>query len=192
MNKQLISIFCFVLLCCGCSNINNQDRKPYPGFHWKNFQGAGLSLKVQENEQIKFTSNSNSIFIQSKDGTKQPIIKIYNIKNNEIKSLLTTLTPNNELNINSSWYNIKNCEFIKFDQNRNSKMYILTPKDEAAIDLANLSSKEPIPYTCGSFGIGNSGYRYFIIFKQLPNKAVFVEIGQDAPLFDETSIKPTN
>lgn len=192
MNKQLISIFCFGLLCCGCSHINNAYREPYPGFHWKNFQGAGLSLKVQENEKIKFTSNADTIFIKSKDGTTHPVIKIYDIKNNEINNLLTTLKPIPELETNNNWFNIQNCEFTQVKQYNSSKIFILSPKNQAKIDMEKLSPKEPIPYTCGGYGVGNSGARYFITFNNLPNKAVFVEIGQDAPLFDETSIKPTN
>ena len=192
MNKKLISIFCFGLLCCGCSNINNPDREPYPGFHWKNFQGAGLSLKVQENDQIKFSSNSDNIFIQSKDGLTHPVIKVYNIENNNINSLLHSLKPIPELETNNNWFNIQNCEFTNVKQHNNSKIFILSPKGQAKIDMEKLSPKEPIPYTCGGYGVGNSGARYFITFDRLPNKAVFVEIGQDAPLFDEYSINPIN
>ena len=36
-----------------------------------------------------------------------------------------------------------------------------------------------------------SGSRYFEIHENHPDKAVFVEIGQDAPLFDENSIEFT-
>lgn len=37
--------------------------------------------------------------------------------------------------------------------------------------------------------MGNSGMRYFEIFSDKPNKAVFVEIGQETPMFDEKSIQ---
>lgn len=191
MNKLLTSTFLLAILFCGCT-YNTPSREPYTGFRWKNFKGAGLTLKVQENEQIKFTSNADTIFIKSKDGTTHPVIKIYDIKNNEINNLLTTLKPISELEVNSNWFNIENCEFTKVKQYNNAQIFILTPKDQAKIDMEELSPKEPIPYTCGGYGVGNSGARYFITFDNFKNKAIFVEIGQDAPLFDETSIKPIN
>ena len=49
--------------------------------------------------------------------------------------------------------------------------------------------QEPVPSTCNGWGTGNSGMRYFEIYDNAPDKAVFVEIGQDAPLFDENSIE---
>lgn len=48
--------------------------------------------------------------------------------------------------------------------------------------------EEPVPSTCSGWGVGNSGMRYFEVQDSHPDRAVFVEIGQDAPLFDESSI----
>lgn len=192
MKNLLTSIFFLAILFCGCTYSKIPSREPYTGFEWKDFKGAGLSLKVQENEKIKFTSNTDTIFIKSKDGITHPVIKVYNIGNNEINNLLTTLKPIPELETNNNWFNIQNCKFTQVKQYNSSKIFILSPKNQAKIDMEKLSPKEPIPYTCGGYGVGNSGARYFITFNNLPNKAVFVEIGQDAPLFDETSIKPTN
>lgn len=196
MNAFFVSLIfiCLSILCCSCTNTQNfSNREPYPGFVWKDFSGAGLSLRVQENSSIKFVSNSDTVFIQTYDTSKkeilQPVIKVYTIKNNDINSLLSILTPVNHLNIDSTWYNIDNCEFFKFKQDNDSEKYILKPKGNAEVEMNKLSPKEPIPYTCGGFGVGNSGSRYFIVFKSFPSKAVFVEIGQEAPLFDEESIK---
>lgn len=47
---------------------------------------------------------------------------------------------------------------------------------------------EPVPAPCNGWGVGNSGKRYFEIHDSNPDKAIFIEIGQDAPLFDENSI----
>lgn len=47
---------------------------------------------------------------------------------------------------------------------------------------------EPVPAPCNGWGVGNSGQRYFEIHNSNPDKAIFIEIGQDAPLFDENSI----
>lgn len=46
-----------------------------------------------------------------------------------------------------------------------------------------------MPFTCHGWGVGNSGARYFEVFHTHPQKAVFVEVGQDMPLFDEQSIQ---
>lgn len=102
------------------------------------------------------------------------------------------MSATNYLNIDSSWYAIENCEFFKFKQDNDAEKYILKPKGNAEVEMNKLSPKEPIPYTCGGYGVGNSGTRYFIVFKNFPNKAIFVEIGQEAPLFDEESIKFIN
>ena len=196
--NRLLMIFIFIgitTFCCSCTQTKSTLREPYPGFIWKDFSGAGLTLKVQENSSIKFTSDSDTIYIKKYTDNKQPIlspvIRVYTIENNDINSLLSTLTPNNELNITSSWYKLNNCEFIKIKQDNNAlQKYILTPKGDAKIEMDNLSTKEPIPYTCGGYGVGNSGARYFVTFNDFPEKAIFVEIGQDMPLFDENSIKP--
>ena len=52
-----------------------------------------------------------------------------------------------------------------------------------------MKKQEPVPSTCNGWGTGNSGMRYFEIYDNVPDKAVFMEIGQDAPLFDENSIE---
>lgn len=197
INILLFSLICITasLFCCSCTQTKNILREPYPGFTWKDFSGAGLTLKVQENSSIKFTSDSDTIYIKKYVDNKQPIlspvIKVYTLKNNDINTLLSSLKPNNDFNINNSWYKLNNCEFIKIKQaNSAIQKYILTPKGNAKIEMDNLSPKEPIPHTCGGYGVGNSGTRYFVTFNDLPEKAVFVEIGQDMPLFDENSIKP--
>lgn len=187
-------VICIGLFCCSCTNTQNfSNREPYPGFVWKDFSGAGLKMRVQENSSIKFTSNSDTVFIQQYSASKkeilQPVIKVYKLKNNNINSLLSILNPVNPFNIDRSWYDLNNCEFFKFKQDKDTEKYILKPKGDAESEMNKLSPQEPIPHTCGGFGVGNSGARYFIIFKKSPSKAVFVEIGQDAPLFDEESIK---
>ena len=193
----LFALICITvsLLCCSCAQTKSALREAYPGFIWKDFSGAGLTLKVQENPFIKFTSDSDTIYIKKYADNKQavltPVIRVYALKNNDINSLLSTLTPNNEFNITNSWYKLNNCEFIEIKQDNSVlQKYVLIPKGDAKVEMDNLSPKEPIPYTCGGYGVGNSGARYFVIFNDLPKKAIFVEIGQEAPLFDENSIKP--
>ena len=195
INKFMVGLLViFIGFICYSYFKNNIPRKPYPGFTWKNFSGAGLTLKVQENSSIKFGSNSDTIFIKTIDNKGKenlnPVIKIFDLKDNNINELLSTLPFKNDFKIDASWYSLDNCEFIEIEQNKNAKKFILKPKGKAKTEMDILSPKEPIPFTCAGFGTGNSGMRYFVLFEKMKNKAVFVEIGQDAPLFDENSIKP--
>lgn len=81
------------------------------------------------------------------------------------------------------------CAFEEGKSNRKGvKRYSLVPTGDYAKKIQELSSQEPIPTTCNGWGMGNSGIRYFEIHDSHPDKAIFLEIGQDAPLFDEQSI----
>ena len=62
------------------------------------------------------------------------------------------------------------------------------PGWDASPEFRRRSAGEPVPATCGGWGVGNSGMRYFELHANAPGRALFVEIGQDAPLFDEQSI----
>ena len=67
----------------------------------------------------------------------------------------------------------------------------MVPDGEYATRINEWMQKEPVPVTCNGWGVGNSGNRYFEVHDSRPDKALFVEIGQDAPLFDENSIEFT-
>lgn len=69
---------------------------------------------------------------------------------------------------------------------------MLTPSGEYARKMEQVMKEEPVPSTCNGWGVGNSGMRYFEVHDSHPDKAIFVEIGQDAPLFDENSISFTD
>ena len=56
-----------------------------------------------------------------------------------------------------------------------------------SIDALMLTT--PVSSTCSGWGIGNSGMRYFETFAESPGRILFVNIGQEQPLFDEASIK---
>jgi hypothetical protein len=50
------------------------------------------------------------------------------------------------------------------------------------------AKEEPVPSTCTIWGSGNSGIRYFEIHDTNKKVALFIEVGQEAPLFDEQTI----
>ena len=64
----------------------------------------------------------------------------------------------------------------------------MVPDGDYATEVKAQMQSEPGPAPCNGWGVGNSGQRYFEIHNSNPDKAIFIEIGQDAPLFDENSI----
>ncbi len=71
---------------------------------------------------------------------------------------------------------------------RGVRRFELRPAGACAEEFRRRSAGEPVPATCSGWGVGNSGMRYFELHANAPGRALFVEIGQDAPLFDEQSI----
>ena len=80
---------------------------------------------------------------------------------------------------------------------RTMTLHSLAPIDSAAFaPTANGEVPNPI---CGPYGASTHGARYFITDLRWPNVAIFVEEGQERPLFDPRSInwiltnkRPTN
>ena len=64
--------------------------------------------------------------------------------------------------------------------------HMLTPDDPAALaPTATGDVPEPV---CGPYGTSTHGIRYFITDLRWPGRAIFVEKGQERPLFDPASI----
>lgn len=92
--------------------------------------------------------------------------------------------------MDKNWADSLTCDFREVKSNRAGvTRYILEPTGKSAKKLADRGQHEPVPFTCYGWGVGNSGARYFEVFHTHPQKAVFVEVGQDMPLFDEQSIQ---
>lgn len=64
--------------------------------------------------------------------------------------------------------------------------HILTPMDQAAL-RPTVSGDIPDP-ACGPYGASTHGVRYFMTDLRLPDRVVFVEEGQERPMFDPLSI----
>jgi hypothetical protein len=87
------------------------------------------------------------------------------------------------------WDEEELCAFEKIESSRaRVDRYELRPTGKALREYKEKAAIEPITTTCGSWGMGNSGVRYFEIHQSNPKKALFIEIGQEAPLFDENTI----
>jgi hypothetical protein len=71
---------------------------------------------------------------------------------------------------------------------RTTAFRVLTPVNAAALTPTPLGDvPEPV---CGPYGASTHGIRYFMTDLRWPGRAIFVEEGQERPLFDPASITP--
>ena len=69
---------------------------------------------------------------------------------------------------------------------RTMAFHVLTPKDPAALQPSALSEvPEPM---CGPYGASTHGVRYFVTDLRWPDRVVFVDEGQERPMFEPASI----
>ncbi|HIW19617.1 MAG TPA: hypothetical protein IAA49_03620 [Candidatus Alistipes pullicola] len=197
MKIQHIVSFLLIAMAVACRNGKQTETYPlfpeepsrtaYEGFTWEKVSGAGIQLWAQRNPNIHIVldDNSQSAFVER--GGEQPsrwmVIKVFTLKDKNIDDVLRQLQQSPE------WDTTQTCAFEEGKSNRKGvKRYDLVPTGDYAKKIQDLSSQEPIPSTCNGWGMGNSGIRYFEIHDNYPDKAIFLEIGQEAPLFDEQSI----
>ncbi len=64
--------------------------------------------------------------------------------------------------------------------------YRIVPK--ANIYLSTVAAREPGAMPCGAYGVRDAT-QYFEFHKRRPEQMWFVRVGQDAPLFDEESLR---
>lgn len=197
MKKMIVYTVLGCLLCsCGKTEKlptfpENPGREAYEGFTWEKVEENGLKFWAQKNAQIEVRTNAAipgaEIVWQDRPQSGRTVMRLFYLPNGKIEDLLDILPSD------TSWTQQTDCQFQEVDSHREGvKRYVLHPKgaDEKAY-LAK-SKEEPIPATCNGWGVGNSGIRYFEIHANHPELALFVEIGQDAPLFDEQSILITD
>lgn len=166
------------------------SRKPYEGFVWRKLSGAGLTLWAQENAYIRLIADSSLpgiVMVREGDSTPHPLIRIFDLPDNDINDIIETLSES------ENWDKWQTCQFEELKSGRKDiRRFVLRPSGDYAAKVEAEVKTAPVPATCNGWGIGNSGMRYFEIHASHPDKAVFVEIGQDAPLFDENSIMFSN
>lgn len=163
------------------------SHEAYPGFSWETVSGAGLQCWAQRGGGIRVVPDGRSsalcIVYETRPGTPKPLLQVFTLRDGRMESLLEQLaqTP--------GWDPAQTCTFAAAQGNRPGvTRYNLVPTGTYADSVKARCTREPVPSTCNGWGMGNSGTRYFEVHAQHPDKAVFVEIGQDQPLFDERSI----
>lgn len=188
MNSIARNICMFLLVLCSCAGPggNKPSREPYEGFEWKELSGAGLWLWAQSNEEIRLLADPSLpgiVMVRNGAAAPRPLIRVFDLPGKDINGLIPVL-ENTE-----GWDKSQTCRFSEVDSGRKGvRRYVLVPDGEYAAEITELMKSEPVPSTCSGWGVGNSGNRYFEVHESSPFKAIFMEIGQEAPLYDEGSV----
>lgn len=163
------------------------SRKAYDGFEWKELSGAGLKLWYQANDNVRLIADSSLpgiVMVRNGDSSPHKVIQVFNLPNKSINDVIDVLKKSR------GWDDTQTCKFKEVESGRNGiRKFFMVPDGDYAKKIDSEIKVSPVPSTCNGWGIGNSGTRYFELHDANPNKAIFIEIGQDAPLFDETSIQ---
>lgn len=204
--RHLFFYILFISLCA-CTNTSNRKvgeqlaadslainyrpvRAPYEGFQWMQVKGCGLSFWAQYNGQIRIMVDPaipGVVMVREGDAVPHRVMQLFSLKSRSIDDVITSLRQQ------PGWDETQTCVFKEVKSSRSGiHRYVLTPSGEYARKMEQVMKEEPVPSTCNGWGVGNSGMRYFEVHDSHPDKAIFVEIGQDAPLFDENSISFTD
>ncbi|WP_209330788.1 hypothetical protein [Lunatimonas salinarum] len=164
-------------------------REPYAGMNWEKISGAGMEFWAQQSPDLRvgISETLPGAFVERMEYGKpvalQRVLQVFYLPNKKIEDLLDILAEY------EGWSKSAGCSFEAIDSNREGVgRYELRPTGKARREYEERAAVEPITHTCAGWGMGNSGIRYFEIHRTNPDKALFVEIGQEAPLFDENSI----
>lgn len=164
-----------------------ERRTAYEGFEWRKLTGAGIRLMAQKSEKIRLLADGQLPgIVMVRDGDVKPhrLIQVFSIKGNDINDVI------GQLEKTDGWDKAQPGVFKQVESGRKGvRRYVMIPDGEYATETNRQMKSEPVASTCNGWGVGNSGYRYFEMYDSNPGKVVFVEIGQDAPLFDESSIE---
>ncbi len=168
-------------------------REAYADCVWEKVEGAGLELWGQSCDfgdtklEVNASETLPGMFLEDiSSGSPvaiQQLIQVFNLPNQKIEDVLPELAKFKD------WSNSDSCAFTQTDTSRKDvTRYTLMPTGAALKQYEATAKNEPINSTCAGFGMGNSGIQYFEIYASNPNKALFINVGQEAPLFDENTI----
>lgn len=162
------------------------QRTAHAGFEWRELKGAGMKLRVQRNDKIRLMADPLLPgIVMVRDGDERPhrLIQVFSINGNDINGVIDAIEKA------GGWDKEQPGKFKQVKSGREGvKRYVMVPDGDYAKATDELMKTEPVASTCNGWGVGNSGSRYFEMYDGHPGKVVFVEIGQDAPLFDENSV----
>jgi len=169
------------------NKLNNNlepSREPYQDCKWKKVIGAGLEIWGQSCDygdkklEVNVSETLPGMFLEDvSNGSPvaiEQLIQVFNLKNKSIDSVIPLLANSKD------WKVTDKCTFIKVSINRSDvTRYTLMPTEDAFKKFES---------TCAGYGMGNSGVHYFEIYASNPNKVLFINAGQELPMFDENTI----
>jgi len=163
------------------------SRPAYEGFHWEYLSGAGMGCWAQRNDSIRLLIDSSLpglVMVRDGNSAPRPLVRIFDLPDGKIGSLLEQLAQE------PGWNPEETARFQEKGCDRSGvRRFVLVPDGAYARRMDSLMQREPVPETCSGWGVGNSGMRYFEIQNSHPNRMIFMEIGQEAPLFDEQTFR---
>ncbi len=162
-------------------------RSAYEGFRWELLRGAGFACWAQRNASIRLMidpSIPGLVLVRDGDPAPRTLVRIFDLPDRNIESLLKQLAQE------PGWKPEETARFQEKKCDRKGvRRFVLVPDGAYARRMDSLMQREPVPATCSGWGVGNSGMRYFEIQDSHPDRVIFMEIGQDAPLFDEQTFR---
>jgi len=171
------------------------SRPAYGDCVWEDVVGAGIRLLGQRcttEDGILYVAASETLpgFFLEEVTPNGPValsrlIQLFSMTDGRIADVLPTLAKTED------WDETEGCQFVRNTEYSTDTItrYDLTPTGTALELYRTQAAIEPVTSTCGGYGMGNSGIRYFEVHASQPTIAIFLEIGQEAPLFDEQSIR---
>lgn len=162
----------------------------FEGFEWTELSGSGLRLMAQRSEEIRLLADPSLpgiVMVRKGDAVPHRVIQVFSLKNQDINDVIGLLEDS------GGWDKSQTCRFREVESGRTGvRRYMLVPDGEYAKKIDGLMRRGPVSETCNGWGSGNVGSRYFEVYDSHPDKAVFVEIGKESPLFDAGSITLTD
>lgn len=165
------------------------SRQAEAGFRWEKVSGGGLCFWAQRNDDIRVMVDASlpgAVIVRNGDEVPHRVMQLFELKNKNINDVFDVLSRQ------PGWNADETGKMREVKSGREGvRRYVMEPDGDYALRIKKEMADSPVPFTCSGWGIGNSGMRYFEVFDEAPGKALFVEIGQDAPLFDEKGIRLT-
>lgn len=157
-------------------------------WHWREGGGIGLWAEAcRFNDALWHVvwDENQTAFVTKRDETNMGIaVRSFTLPSGtSITALSETLVKAGDLDPEAAciWQSI-----AQRPAPRTMAFYILMPTDPAALKPTP-SGEVPVP-VCGPYGVSTHGLRYFITDLRWPDRAIFVEEGQERPLFEPATI----
>ncbi len=186
------------------SELSVSIRPPFPGCRWSVVDGAGLKVRVQEclfpgnsalpdrHVRVAASESLPGYFVEVADGQEAYratalVIQVFRKEPNVgIESLLSRIQDDPTYPYGAE------CEFTVSKRSLilGKTRYQLVPVglSKAYFD-AQMARGDEVPQDpCGSYGYSVSGERYFEVQAAHPETVLFINAGQEQPLFDENNI----